>query len=354
MTSLKDVAKEANVSIATVSRVLREDITLSVAETTKNRIYESAEKLNYMTLSHKKKFSSPHSRESIGLLIFCSKDYEYEDEYFIKIRRGIEAECSRLQLNISTVIRKVESADQETSLNDLSGVIVVGNIAPETVQQIYSQCDRVVFIDDSPGIEVFDSVTSDLYGATSRLLEHLLSLGHKNIGYIGGQEIIHSSNKETDLDSIDNLEKLRYFPYKKIMKSKGYYEEKNVFIGDWSTDEGYRLMMEAISRGQLPTAFVAASDPLAIGALRALHEMGVHVPEDVSIVSYNDIELASYLTPPLTTARVYSEQMGKSAVKLLNERINGRKVPTKIIHPCHIQFRDSTAVSRNDRCAATV
>ncbi|MCP3027938.1 LacI family DNA-binding transcriptional regulator [Halobacillus sp. A5] len=343
MASLKDVAKDANVSISTVSRVLSEDDTLSVADSTRERIYESAEKLNYMSLTLKKKSYSFHTKKSIGLMIFCSKDYEFEDEYFIKIRRGIEAECARLQINISRVIRKGQNIEEETNLNDLNGVIVVGNIPPETVEQIYSKHNRVVFIDESPGVEVFDSVTPDLYGATIRLLEHLLLLGHQKIGFIGGQEIIHSPSEYTELERIDNLEKLRFLPYKKIMAAKGFYNDQHVYLGDWSTDDGYQLMMKAIQKGQLPTAFITASDPLATGALRALHESGLQVPEDISIVSYNDIELASYLTPPLTTAKVFSEEMGNSAVKLLNERMEGREIPTKIIHPCKIQFRESSA-----------
>ncbi|GGF30022.1 putative HTH-type transcriptional regulator MsmR [Halobacillus andaensis] len=354
MASLKDVAKAANVSIATVSRVLSEDETLSVADTTRKRVYESAKKLNYLSLSNKKKASLLNKKKSIGLIIFCSKDYEYEDEYFISIRRGIEAECLRFNLNISSVVRQEKNWTEDTSLNDLHGVIVVGNISPETVQQIYAKYNRVVFVDESPGTEKFDSVTSDFYSATIRLMEHLISLGHKNIGFIGGQEIIHSSYQEPELDSIDNLEKLRFVPYKKIMERRGYYNDQHVYIGDWSTDAGYHLMNQAISKGQLPTAFITASDPLAIGALRALHDSGFHVPNDVSIVSYNDVELASYLNPPLTTAKVFSEEMGKSAVKLLNERMEGRDIPTKIVHPCKVQFRESSSVNNQDNCSVTV
>ncbi|MCP3031645.1 LacI family DNA-binding transcriptional regulator [Halobacillus sp. A1] len=342
MASLKDVAREANVSIATVSRVLNEDKNLSVANTTRERVYESARKLNYLSLSHKKKSNARPSKKAIGMIVFCSKDYEYEDEYFSSIRRGIEAECLRQDIVISTLVRQEQNLLEENRLDDLSGIIVVGNISPQLVHQIYSKYERVVFVDESPGLEKFDSVTSDFHSATTRLLEHLVSLGHQNIGFIGGPEFVHSPMKDRELQVIDNLEKLRFEPYKKIMSKRGFYDEGNVYIGDWSTDAGYQLMTQAIAKGDLPSSFIIASDPLAVGALRALHDAGLNVPNDVSIVSFNDIEMAKYLNPPLTTAKVFSDEMGKSAVKLLNERIEGRVVPSKIIHPCKIQFRESS------------
>ncbi|WP_173915458.1 LacI family DNA-binding transcriptional regulator [Halobacillus sp. Marseille-Q1614] len=345
MASLKDVAREANVSIATVSRVLRDDKTLSVAESTRKRVLHSAKKLNYLSLTDKKKSSIlSKDKKSIGLIVFCSRDYEYEDEYFTGLRVGIEAECAHLNLNISTVVRQGQNLLEESSLNDLHGVIVVGKVSPETVREIYERFNRVVFVDESPNPEIFDSVTSNFYGATSQLMKHLISLGHKEIGFIGGKETIHSTSSPLELDDMDNVEKLRFLPYKKIMNNLGYYDEEHVYFGEWSTDTGYQLMKQAISKGNLPTSFVIASDPLAIGAIRALHESGINCPDDVSIVSFNDIEIAKFINPSLTTAKVFTEQMGKSAVKLLKERMEGREIAAKIIHPCQVEIRESSGI----------
>ncbi|WP_082233201.1 LacI family DNA-binding transcriptional regulator [Halobacillus massiliensis] len=346
MASLKDVAKEANVSIATVSRVLRGDKTLSVADSTRERVLQSAKKLNYLSLTDKKKTSLLYkSKKSIGLIVFCSKDYEFEDEYFTGLRVGIEAESARLNMNITTVVRQGSNFLEENSLNDLDGVIVVGKVIPEVVQVIYEKFNRVVFVDESPDPEIFDSVTSNFFGATSQLMKHLFSLGHEEIGFIGGGETIHSTSSPLELDVMDNVEKLRYLPYKKIMCSKGSYNEENVYIGEWSTDSGYQMMKKALNKGNLPTAFLIASDPLAIGAIRALHEAGIKCPEQVSIASFNDVEIAKFMSPSLTTAKVFTEQMGKSAVKLLKERMEGREVPSKVTHPCKIQYRESAVMN---------
>lgn len=342
MSNLKDVALEANVSIATVSRVLNRDQSLSVANSTRDRVFESAKKLKYLPSKKKTLATKPTSKLTIGLVIFCSKDHEYEDEYFMSIRQGIESTSLQYGFSISTVIRLGEHS-LEDSFKDLDGVIAIGNISLSIVQQIYAQHDRIVFVDESPRTDLFDSVTSNFFSATTQLTDHLLSLGHRNIGYLGGDEIVHTKAQESDIDAIENMEKLRYIPYKKVLEKYGFFNQKHVYFGDWSTDAGYQMMKQAIDKGNLPTAFLMASDPIAIGAIRALHEHGLRVPNDVSIASFNDIEIAKYVNPPLTTAKVFSEQMGISAVKLLKERIEGREVPTKIIHPCRIEIRDSCA-----------
>jgi LacI family transcriptional regulator len=93
----------------------------------------------------------------------------------------------------------------------------------------------------------------------------------------------------------------------------------------------------------LPTAVVLASDPMAIGAIRALHEAGIKVPEDISVISFDDIEAAAFLNPPLSTVKVQTEEMGKTAVKLLYDRLkNEREIPLRVTLPTKLVLRDST------------
>ncbi|MCE7792694.1 LacI family DNA-binding transcriptional regulator [Salipaludibacillus sp. CUR1] len=342
MASLKDVAREAEVSIATASRVLNNDLTLSAATSTKERVIQAAKKLNYLPAAKKRKKNNPgQPKQELGLIMFCSKDQEYEDEYFMSIRRGIETACNQFNMTISAIVRQGEDLIENANLNSFDGLFVVGNISPDLVSELYAKNDRVIFIDESPETEKFDSVTSNFFKATNQLMEHLFSHGHKQIGYIGGHEIIHTPSADPDLQEIDNIEKLRFLPYKNFINRHGSFNEDHIYLGEWSTEAGYNIMKQAIEKKTLPSAFMIASDPLAIGAIRALHEAGLRVPEDLSIVSFNDIEIAKYMNPPLTTAKVYAEEMGKTAVKLLIERFEGRQVPAKVIHPCHIQIRES-------------
>lgn len=347
MANLKDVAKEAGVSVTLVSRILNQDQSLSAAKTTKEKVRKSAEKLNY-TPSVKKKASvhKVNTPLAIGLIIFCSKDYEYEDEYFMAIRYGVESACQESGLNITTVIRQNQGPLEESFFNNQEGIIVVGHVSSDIVNQIYSKCSNIVFVDESPGNDKFDSVTSHFFNSTNQLMNYLFELSHREIGYIGGNEFIHSSGREGRLTGIENIEKLRFLPYKNVMKEHGYFREEHIYIGEWSTESGYELMKKALSKPVLPTAFMIASDPLAIGAIRALHEEGIGIPSHVSIVSFNDIKMARYINPPLTTVKIYTEEMGKSAVKLLCEQINGREIPVKLIHPCRMQIRESSGIAR--------
>ncbi|WP_147804212.1 LacI family DNA-binding transcriptional regulator [Alkalicoccus halolimnae] len=345
MANLREVAARAGVSVSTVSRVLNNDESLSVTSLTKEKIMEAAENLQYKKHSQKKK-SRTHQ---IGLLIFCSKDYEYEDEYFMVMRRSIERQAEKEGLSIAVQIREIEKLQDADLLNNLEGLIIVGNISSSIVNQLSRQNQKIVFVDESPDINRFDSVTADFLTATTAVLNHLRSLGHRRIGYIGGTEIPHQQFEDTDFTGIDNLEKMRFLPYKRMLTSWGEYKEEFVHIGGWSTEEGYQMMKKALQQEEGPSAYVVASDPMAVGAIRALHEAGVKVPHDISIVSFNDIQMAKYLNPPLTTVKVPVEQMGVSAVKLIREQIDGRDIPTKLIHPCAVQYRDSAAELRQER-----
>ena len=117
-----------------------------------------------------------------------------------------------------------------------------------------------------------------------------------------------------------------------------------MYIGTYSVEDGYRLMKEAIHDfgEELPTAFFTGNDLLAIGALRALHEEKIAVPERVSVIGFNDISVSKYVFPPLTTIKVYTEIMGESAVDTLMERIMGRQVAKKILISTNLVIRESS------------
>ena len=118
-------------------------------------------------------------------------------------------------------------------------------------------------------------------------------------------------------------------------------EPEHVLVGEYSMHEGFRLMKEAIKGGSLPDAFFIASDSMAIGALKALQEAGLQVPRDTAIVSFNGIDEAEYASTPLSTVKVYTEEMGRTGVKLLLDRLNGRTVPLAVTLPTSLIVRQS-------------
>lgn len=342
MVRMKDIAEKANVSIATVSRILNNDATLSVSEETRQRVFDIAKQLDYKPI--RKRSSSRNNQPKknkeesyqIALLLAVSQHDETRDPYFASIRQGIEEQCEQLPIHISSVIRV--NGGEVQDLSKFDGLIVIGGIDPKDIKRYFPK-NNVVFVTQVIHIDEYDVVCSDLETATEKILDYLIELGHKEIGYIGGSETIKKLNggKSYEIDDV------RKRTFEKKMKATGLYQPKHVFIGEWGPAGGYELMKKAIDSGNLPSAFVIASDPMAIGALHAIHQAGFRVPEDISIISFDDIDAAAFLNPPLSTVKIYAHEIGKLAVNALYDRIKGRDIPVKISTPANLIIRESCA-----------
>jgi len=344
MVTIRDIANKAKVSPTTVSRVLNKDDTLSVAEDTRNRIVAIANELGYKKiLKRKMNHHQEMQREQlqVGVLLCQSLEEEMDDKYFLSIRQGIEKE-SMDRGGMMTQIIRLNDLSSGTSINNFDGLIIVGRLSMESLEFISNQMSNVVYINHSPNEAKYDSVVIDFKQATQQALQHLLDLGHQRIGYIGGREIEHHFGQQVE------IEDMRKVMYDQMMKQNGYYHAEDSFIGEYRMSEGYRMMRQAIEKGRLPEAFFIASDSMAVGALRALQENNLHVPDDVAIVSFDGVELARFASTPLTTVKVYTEEMGKTSVKLLLDRLDGRKMPLKVVVPIELIIRESCGKFNND------
>ncbi|RBW71319.1 LacI family DNA-binding transcriptional regulator [Bacillus taeanensis] len=342
MATIKDIAVRSNVSAATVSRVLNNDHTLSVTGETRQRILNAAQELRYKTVRKRRveqKISSIKSPR-VGVVLVQSLEEEVDgldDPYFSSIRQGIENEFLNRGVFTNKVIR-LTNTNYDQVVNDLDGLIVVGGISIDTLNKVSTCLDNVVFVNYSPDEDKYDSVTVDFEKATKRALEHLLTLGYKRIGYIGGREREHFPTNTL------LIEDKRQTTFEMVMEKAEIYDSNDVFIGEYTMSQGYELMKKAIEQGDLPEAFFISSDSMAIGAMRALQESDFRVPQDVAIVSFNDVEMAKFSITPLTTVKVHTEQMGRMGVQLLLDRINGRKVPLKVTVPTELVIRESCGV----------
>ncbi|MFY4775814.1 LacI family DNA-binding transcriptional regulator [Metabacillus sp. RGM 3146] len=340
MITIRDIANKAKVSTATVSRILNNDQTLSVTEDTRKRVLEVKEELNYKPSRQRSSRNNGNSEKQtvqIGLISALSQEEEVNDPYFLSIRLGIELACQQLSMNVAETIRagKMEAA---SDLNYLDGLIVVGGVDLDSIKEIYSKNDHLVFVNHQEHNGSYDVVAADLGKATEDVLQWLIHLNHREIGFIGGFDDVKSIDDDKILYEVDDIRKRTF---EKLMTEKGLHKPENVLIGEWGPNGGYQMMKQAIERGKLPSAFVIASDPMVIGAQRALHEAGISVPEDVSLVSFDDIEAAEFLNPPLTTVKIHADEMGKTAVKLLWDRLNGRKIPMNAILGTELIVRES-------------
>lgn len=328
MATIKDIAVKAGVSIATVSRVLNFDETISVSEGTKKKIFEVAEKLNYVT--PRKRRSNKQENMNIGIVHWYSDKEELEDPYYLSIRIGIEKKCQ--DENICFI--RINKDGKYDKIQNLDGLVAIGKFGDNDVAKFDKLTSNIVFVDSSPNEEKYDSVVVDFRKALTSALDYLTSLGHTKIMYIGGEEYINSGK--------DKIKDYREETYREYMESIGKYDSSNIFLGNFTHADGYRLMKEALLKKDSQMAFFIASDSMAIGAYKAVIESGLNIPNDISIIGVNDISTAKYMTPALTTVKVYTDFMGETAVDLILERLrNGRAICKKVVIPTKLMVRES-------------
>lgn len=336
MARIKDIAEMANVSTATVSRILNNDPSLSVSGETRARVLQVVDELDYKP-GRKKKAKLLQEQEACSIGLLLTND-EAIDPYFLSIRQGVESVCDQYAMQISSVLNIGKSSFSADLVAGLDGLIVLGDVNSEELKEVYSG-KNIVFVDFVPEQGNWDVVISDFETATREILDYLFQAGHRQIAYIGGKGSIRSIHNGRMIDKED----VRKQTYERVMQEKGLFDAGNVLLGDFGPLSGYQLMKKLLEKGALPSAVVIASDPMAIGAMKALHEAGIKVPADISIFSFDDIEAAAFLNPTLSTVKVHTEEMGRTAVKLLHDRLkNGREIPLKVTLPTELVVREST------------
>ena len=325
MATIKDIADKAGVSSTTVSRVLNYDEKLHVSPDTRRKVFEAAETLSYVVKQQKR----PQVKSSVGVYYSYSLEEELEDPYYLSIRIAIEKKLKEEGVGIYR-IRKYEN---EKKIKKLDGIICLGYFNKVILDEIEQLKKPTVFVDTNPDDEKFDAVVIDFNAATKKALDYLIDLGHDNIGFIGGYNTDMYGNEYKDT---------RQKFFEQYLKEKSIYKEDLMKIGGYTPKEGYTLLKELLLADNKLTALFVANDTIAVGCYKAANELGIRIPEDISIIGFNDISSAQYMVPPLTTMKLYTEFMGESAVDLLKERITtDRTIMKKISIPAKLIKRES-------------
>ncbi|MFH5881279.1 MAG: LacI family DNA-binding transcriptional regulator [Candidatus Izemoplasmataceae bacterium] len=328
MATIKEIAKRAQTSIGTVSRVLNFDESLRVSEEKKALILKIAEELQYKTISQR------HAKTTytIGVVSMYTTLEELEDPFYLSIRLGVEKRIKDENIHL-IVLNDVQNGYDYSKLKNVDGIIGIGHFTKQEIKAFSQITENIVFVNSNPYPNKFDSILFDGENAVKEVMDYLIRRNHTKIGFIGVKEIRES--KKID------LAEHRYELVQKYLESKGLYEEKFIHHGGRTYHDGYRIMKKIIDTDELPTAFFIGNDSMCIGALTALYEAGIRVPEHMSIIGYNDIAHAEFSLPPLTTVKVYTELMGEKAYELLIDRIKGRDIPLKLITPTKLVTRNS-------------
>lgn len=327
MATIKDIAAAAGVSPTTVSRILNSDITLNVSPETRQKVLDSAHALNYK----KKARSSSKSAYTLGIVQWFSPQQEMEDNYYLLIRQGIEDFCMQ---NCIHVVRTYKAdVNYMDALKQVDALICVGKFSDDEIRHFREMTSNILFLDMPITDSSISTITLDFAQAMETGLDYLTSLGHTKIGFLGGQEYL------ADGALFPDTRKSLFVQY---CETHDLVYQPYVLEEAFTTESGYRMMNQLLALGTLPTAVIASSDPIAIGALRALSDKGIRVPEDISVMGFDDTSLSSFTTPPLTTIHAPAYDMGSFGANIIFNILKLQPATAlKIQLPCTLMVRKS-------------
>ena len=268
----------------------------------------------------------------MGIVQWYSLQQEIDDPYYLQIRQGIENFCLQNQISVIRTFRSDQNYLE--ALKNVNGLICIGKFNDREIVQFKKISNKIIFLDMISPNHEDSTITLDFNKAVTDALKYLKALNHKKIGFLGGKEYVddsvlyHDNRKEVFIDFC-NQNNIIYEPY--------------LLEGEFSNESGYTMMIDMINQGDLPTAIFCASDPIAIGALRALQERNIRVPEDISLIGFDDIKAASFTTPPLTTVFAPADLMGEYGANIVYNLLSKYSSPTpvQITLPCVLIERES-------------
>lgn len=336
--SIRDLAKLAEVSAATVSRVLNDDPTICVTDETRNRIKTLAKQMNYTPKNRKHSAKSTALEMSIGLITRHTKASEENDPYFKNIRLGIEEAAKKWRLKVDLLFRIRDENKEWENIKNYGAIIIIGRMSSSFYEKIMLYNHNIIVVDDPYCPKNIYSVYNDFYDKTTEILDLLIKYGHRNISYIGGYQSIADEHGDTTSSTLDS----RLIAYQSYMKNHHLDEFMNCYLGEWSSQSGYSLTIELLKNNQIPSAIVVGSDPIAIGVYHALKSEGYHIPKDISIISFDDLSLPKYLQPTLSSVYLNTKDMGKIALNIAKSLISKEfSTPFQVICNSEIKLRDS-------------
>jgi LacI family transcriptional regulator len=283
-----------------------------VSEATRERIERAASRLRYTPNGAARSLITRRTH-TIGVLL-----PDLYGEFFSEVIRGIDLVAQRNGYHMLVSSSHSEQQALEAALEAMRGrvdglIVMSPDLDQRTLRSSLAACSAVVLLNCVARAEEFDAIKIDNVGGAATMTRHLLSLGHRRIGFINGAA-----------HNVDAEERRR--GYRNALR--GAKIERNPLMeidGDFTELGGYRAAkaLAGLPAAQRPTAIFAANDSMAIGALSAMHEAGLAVPDEIAITGFDDIPIAQYTTPPLTSVRVPIIELGERATERLVQQLAG-------------------------------
>lgn len=335
MATLKDIAQSACVSQGTVSRILNRDPTLSVTEDTRNRVLDCARALGYRkVLSEKQADAARHREMRIGVAQMVDGKELQEDIYYLAMKNSLDEECfSRKWISVP-LFRGHRNRFLQHNEVPLDGIFAIGRFSGEEIESFREYTENLVFLDSDPDPMRYYSILPNYRLAVQLALNHLRDNGYDKAAYVGG---VRSPDGQAE-----SSEDPRFYYYRAEQSCRGCWDPSLVLECPMNAKGGYEVMSDYLERnGRAPRAMFLASDVVAPGVMMALREHGLHVPGDVSIVSFNNTVLSEFADPPLTSIEVYMRENLRSAALCMELLWRGEGQGKRIVLPCSLVVRSS-------------
>lgn len=309
-----DVAREAGVSRTTVSFVLNNVTTVSINEVTRQRVWEAAKKLNYHPNASGRRLVSGKS-SMIGLVLQQSKDQVFMDAFLLRVMVGIEQAVAESGFHV--LLKQLDPGShhgysQLISENHVDGIILSGPRQDDNeIIQHYRDGFPVMLLGQLTGSGLPFVDVNAIEGA-AQATRHLIGLGHRRIGLITNASFEYTSAQQRRQGYLEEL-----------TRAGLPCENDLIQAGAFTPESGYEAMTRLLTLANPPSAVFVASDVVAAGAVQAIKQSNRRIPEDISVVGFDDIPMAPFLDPPLTTIRLPAYELGWTAGQNLVKLILG-------------------------------
>jgi LacI family transcriptional regulator len=335
MATIKDVAREAGVSIATVSRALNDSD--RVTEETRGLVREVADRLHYWPNGAARSLITNRTH-ALGVLL-----PDLYGDFFSELIRGIDGAARKAGMHLLVSSSHADTGALVSALRSMRGridglVVMAPDI--DAARSIHEAAlgFPVLVLDPGLGVTACDTLAIANQDAAYQVVRHLLTLGHRRIATVTGPA--------TNVDA-----RQRVSGYRLALEEAGEPLDPTLEIeGDFTEPSGYRAVQALLALEPRPTAVFFGNDYMAIGALSALAQAGVRVPEDLAVAGFDDIAMARYVTPALTTVHVDLIELGERAVeRVLMARETGNETPRHEVVAGRLVVRRSSGAAESDR-----
>ncbi|TXY07796.1 substrate-binding domain-containing protein [Vibrio mimicus] len=318
MATMKDIARLAGVSTSTVSHVINKS--RFVSDEIAERVNNAAQQLNYAPSALARSLKMNRT-QTIGMLVTTSTN-----PFFGEVVKGVERSCYHKGYNLILCNTEGDNQRMKASINTLlqkrvDGLLLMCSTLEGERLDVFDRYPDipVVVMDWGPILFASDKIQDNSLQGGYMAAKHLIECGHREIGCITGPLIRHQAQ-------------MRYEGYKRALSEKGIAINPDWIVeSDFECEGGYNAFEKLCERGKLPSALFVCNDMMAMGVIQAANQRGLRVPDDLSLIGYDDVHIAKFMSPALTTIHQPKYRLGKAAIDTLLYRLENPDTTAQVV-----------------------